>query len=85
MQIDHVVALAAAWVVLPFAAVDARRPGVVEETKRLIEEDGFRGIKLYPPLGYHPNDPLLRPLYAFAAELRDFAADEVVVVRHQCP
>lgn len=54
--------------VLPFAAVDARRPGVVDETKRLIEEDGFRGIKLYPPLGYHPNDPLLRPLYSFAAE-----------------
>jgi uncharacterized protein len=54
--------------VLPFAAVDARRPDVVEETKRLIEEGGFRGIKLYPPLGYHPNDPELRPLYAFAAE-----------------
>ena len=54
--------------VIPFAAVDARRDGVVEKTVRLIEEDGFRGIKLYPPIGYHPNDPALRPLYAYAAE-----------------
>lgn len=54
--------------VIPFAAVDARRDDVVEKTKRLLEEDGFRGIKLYPPLGYHPNDPVLGPLYAFAAE-----------------
>src|SRR5262245_53988141 len=54
--------------VIPFAAVDARRPGVVEETMRLVDEDGFRGIKLYPPLGSHPNDPTLTPLYAFAAE-----------------
>jgi predicted TIM-barrel fold metal-dependent hydrolase len=54
--------------VIPFAAVDPRRPGVVEETKRLLEEDGFRGIKLYPPTGYHPDDLRLRDLYAYAAE-----------------
>jgi predicted TIM-barrel fold metal-dependent hydrolase len=55
-------------VVIPFAAVDPRRPGVVEETKRLLEHDGFRGIKLYPPTGYHPDDPRLRELYDYAAE-----------------
>lgn len=55
-------------VLIPFAAVDPRHPDVVEKTKRLLEEGGFRGIKLYPPLGYHPNDPELRPLYAYAAE-----------------
>ncbi len=54
--------------VLPFAAVDPRRPKVVETTISLLEEQGFCGIKLYPPLGYHPNDPVLRPLYAYAAE-----------------
>ena len=54
--------------VIPFAAVDPRRPGVVEETKRLLENDGFRGIKLYPPTGYHPADPRLRELYTYAAE-----------------
>ncbi len=54
--------------VVPFAAVDPRHPDVVERTIRLLEEDGFCGIKLYPPLGYHPNDPALAPVYAYAAE-----------------
>ena len=54
--------------VIPFAAADARRADVVEKTKRWIEEKRFRGIKLYPPIGYHPNDAALRPLYAYAAE-----------------
>jgi predicted TIM-barrel fold metal-dependent hydrolase len=52
--------------VIPFAAADPRHEGIVESTIRLIEDDGFRGIKLYPQLGYHPNDPALRPLYAYA-------------------
>jgi predicted TIM-barrel fold metal-dependent hydrolase len=56
--------------VIPFAAADARHDGVVEKTKRLIEEQGFRGIKLYPPIGYHPNDPALRPLYDYAVAHR---------------
>ncbi len=56
--------------VIPFAAADARHEDVVEKTKRLIEEQGFRGIKLYPPIGYHPNDPALRPLYDYAVEHR---------------
>jgi uncharacterized protein len=54
--------------VIPFAAVDPRRANVVEKTIALAEEDGFRGIKLYPPLGYHPNDPALWPLYAYAED-----------------
>jgi len=54
--------------VIPFAAVDARQKDVVEKTKHLLENGGFRGIKLYPPIGYHPFDPALRPLYSFAAE-----------------
>jgi hypothetical protein len=35
--------------VIPFAAADPRRSGVVEQTVQLLEERGFRGIKLYPP------------------------------------
>jgi predicted TIM-barrel fold metal-dependent hydrolase len=54
--------------VIPFAAADPRRDDVVEKTVALLEQAGFRGIKLYPPTGYHPNDPVLRPLYAYAAE-----------------
>lgn len=56
--------------VIPFAAADARHDDVVEKTKRLIEQQRFRGIKLYPPIGCHPNDPALRPLYDYAVEHR---------------
>jgi predicted TIM-barrel fold metal-dependent hydrolase len=53
-------------VVIPFAAVDPRHPGIVETTIRLLEDEGFRGIKLYPPTGYHPYDSRLHDLYAYA-------------------
>jgi predicted TIM-barrel fold metal-dependent hydrolase len=53
---------------VPFVAVDPRREGAVEKAFILLENGGFRGIKLYPPLGYHPNHPRLRPLYAYVAE-----------------
>ena len=53
--------------VIPFAAVDPRHgEAVVAKTITLLEEKKFRGIKLYPPIGYHPNDPALWPLYDYA-------------------
>jgi len=55
-------------IVIPFAAADPRRSDVFETTVNLIEEHQFRGIKLYPPIGYHPNHPRLQLLYAYAAE-----------------
>ncbi len=54
--------------VVPFAAVDPRQERVVEKTIALVENDGFRGIKLYPPVGYDPGDRRLEPLYAYAEE-----------------
>ncbi|MDQ3870314.1 MAG: amidohydrolase family protein, partial [Chloroflexota bacterium] len=55
-------------VIVPFAAVDPRQERVVDKTIALIEEEGFRGIKLYPPVGYDPADRRLEPLYAYAEE-----------------
>jgi len=55
-------------IVIPFAAVDPRHDGIVEKTIALIEQHDFRGIKLYPPTGYHPFDPRLWPLYEYAQE-----------------
>jgi uncharacterized protein len=52
--------------VIPFAAVDPRHDEVVEKTIHLLENEGFGGIKLYPPIGYHPNDPRLWTLYEYA-------------------
>jgi predicted TIM-barrel fold metal-dependent hydrolase len=54
--------------VVLFAAVDPRHPDVVASTIDLLERRGFRGIKLYPPLGYHPDYPALADLYRYAAE-----------------
>lgn len=54
--------------VVPFAAVDPRHPGIVEKTIDLLENTHFRGIKLYPPTGYHPYDSRLLPLYTYANE-----------------
>jgi predicted TIM-barrel fold metal-dependent hydrolase len=53
-------------IVVPFAAVDPRHGGIVDKTIALIEQHGFRGLKLYPPTGYHPFDRRLWPLYEYA-------------------
>ena len=44
--------------IIPFAAVDTRRKNVVDELKRCIDM-GFKGVKLYPPLGFSPSDNVL--------------------------
>jgi predicted TIM-barrel fold metal-dependent hydrolase len=46
-------------VVIPFAAVDPRRKEVLSMLRSLVEQRGFRGIKVYPNLGYQPDDPVL--------------------------
>jgi predicted TIM-barrel fold metal-dependent hydrolase len=42
--------------IMPFYAFDPRRarPDPTEEVNRAMEDQGFVGIKLYPPLGYMP-------------------------------
>jgi len=66
--------------VFPFLAVDPRRPNitqlvtngkVISSGKKIISKDGpFYGIKIYPPLGYFPNDPRLDDIYAYC-QLKD--------------
>lgn len=60
-QHDELAALAAAHpgLVIPFAACDPRLPGAAAEVRRCIEDLGFRGLKLYPRIGYAPDHPLL--------------------------
>jgi predicted TIM-barrel fold metal-dependent hydrolase len=36
--------------------------------KKYIEDLGFSGFKIYPALGYYPFDPLLLPLWKYAAD-----------------
>ncbi len=53
---------------IPFIGVDPRRKGVFDIVKTLHSSQGFKGIKLYPPLGYYPNDARLAPIYTYAEE-----------------
>lgn len=69
-QHDELAALAAAHpgLVIPFAACDPRLPGAAAEVRRCITDLGFRGLKLYPRLGYAPDHPvLMREIYPLLA------------------
>ena len=46
-------------ILIPFAHIDPRRPGALGRLKNLVENDGFKGVKIYPTLGYGPDNPIL--------------------------
>ncbi|WP_424968532.1 amidohydrolase family protein [Dinoroseobacter sp. S375] len=55
--------------VIPFATLVPGKLGAVAEFKRAIEDLGFRGLKLYPRLGYAPDHPqLMEEVYPYLAE-----------------
>lgn len=66
-QLKELAALrdAAKGAVIPFCAVDPRRPNVAAEFIRWHREYNIRGVKLYPNLGYYPDDPVLLEIYAY--------------------
>jgi predicted TIM-barrel fold metal-dependent hydrolase len=49
--------------------VDPRRPDAADIARRALEDDGLRGIKLYPPSGFFPSDPKCYPIYDLCAEM----------------
>lgn len=56
---------------IPFCTVNPfmiSRPA--EELERLVREEGFKGLKLYPTYNYfYPNDQMMYPVYSKAEEL----------------
>jgi predicted TIM-barrel fold metal-dependent hydrolase len=56
--------------VLPFLAIDPRRHGMMDLVKTYVNRESgpFRGIKLYPPLGYLPSHPNLEELYTYCID-----------------
>jgi len=54
--------------VIPFYAADPRREGMVEDVRRNLAPDKFRGLKIYPNLGYYPQDDQLMKAYAICEE-----------------
>lgn len=53
---------------IPLAALDPRRPDIMEQATEAIEEWGMRGFKLHPSAGFYPNDPVCFPLYEKCAD-----------------
>jgi predicted TIM-barrel fold metal-dependent hydrolase len=53
---------------IPLAALDPRRPDVIEQATEAIEEWGMKGFKLMPSAGFKPNDTLCFPFYEKCAE-----------------
>jgi predicted TIM-barrel fold metal-dependent hydrolase len=53
---------------IPLAALDPRRPDIIEQATEAIEEWGMKGFKLMPSAGFRPNDPLCFPFYEKCAE-----------------
>ena len=49
--------------IIPFYAADPRHPDIVERVKNNLSKDKFRGIKIYPNLGYRPDHPNLMEIY----------------------
>ncbi|WP_172292997.1 amidohydrolase family protein [Pseudoruegeria sp. HB172150] len=45
--------------IIPFATMDPRSQASIDEGMRAIRELQFKGLKLYPRLGFAPDDPAL--------------------------
>jgi len=68
IQLDELAELKKIYhdILFPFVAVDPRRPNLLPLVQKYIEEHEFAGIKMYPPLGFFPNDSRLDPIYKYA-------------------
>ena len=51
--------------VLPFIHIDPRRPGYFDLLRYAVEDLGYKGVKLYFPLGYFPTDERLDMVYEY--------------------
>jgi len=67
-QLDELVALKQKYPtkVFPFIGIDPRRKNIEDLVERYIGNQGFCGLKLYPPLGYFPYDDRLMSIYKYA-------------------
>ncbi|MCF8218898.1 MAG: amidohydrolase [Bacteroidales bacterium] len=63
-QLDELAAMARKHSrVIPFIHVDPRRDDYFELFQKYVDQHDFKGVKIYPPLGYFPYDDRLMPVY----------------------
>jgi predicted TIM-barrel fold metal-dependent hydrolase len=53
---------------LPFIAADPNREDVVKMVIDALSNQGFKGVKIYPVMGFTPDDKRLYPIYEYCAE-----------------
>ncbi|HEX5840287.1 MAG TPA: amidohydrolase family protein [Anaerolineales bacterium] len=54
--------------IIPFYAADPRHPDIVDRVKNNLVRGKFEGIKIYPSLGYPPDDDRLMEIYQLCIE-----------------
>jgi len=54
---------------VPFAYIDPRQPDAARQAEYWVRERGLRGIKLYPPIGWYPDEPRVLPTFQAAEAL----------------
>ncbi len=52
----------------PFLGIDPRREGLLDLVKQYIEKENFVGLKMYPALGFFPDDERLFPIFEYAVK-----------------
>jgi len=65
--------------ILPFVHIDPRRNGYFSILRKAIEQQGFRGVKIYPPLGIFPFDARLESVYEYCTD------NNIPVIAHCSP
>jgi hypothetical protein len=55
--------------IVPFAHIEPRDADAPKQVEYWIRERGMRGIKLYPPMGWYPNEPRVLPTFQAADAL----------------
>jgi uncharacterized protein len=54
---------------IPFAHIEPRRDGTLERLKNLVENYNFKGVKIYPTLGYSPaHSVLMNDIFPYMIE-----------------
>jgi len=55
--------------IVPFCYVDPREADAPRQVEHWVRERGMRGVKLYPPLGWYPDEPRVLPTFQAAEAL----------------
>lgn len=69
--------------IIPFACVDPRRHNALGEVERCVAKLGARGVKLYPPAGFYPDDERFFPFYEGVLRIQRETGRALPLLFHQ--